>query len=230
MLDLLVLGVAGQGDDLHPVAERSRDRVEEVAGGDEQHLAEVERHLQVVVLERVVLLRVEDLEQGRARVAPEVHPDLVDLVEHEDRVVGTGRLDVLDDPAGEGADVGAPVTADLGLVVDAAEAHPDELATHRPGDALAEARLADAGRPDEGEDGAADLVGQGAHREVLEDALLDLLEAVVVLVEDLGGLLDVEQVGRRDVPRQADEPVDVGADDARPRARPRGSGSSGRSP
>jgi hypothetical protein len=76
--------------------------------------------------------------------------------------------------------------------------------------ALAERGLADAGRADEGEDRAADLVGEGAHREVLEDALLDLLEAVVVLVEDLGGLLDVVEVLGRDVPRQADEPVDVG--------------------
>ena len=137
-LDLLLLGVAGQLDDLHPVAQGGRDRVEQVAGRDEQHLAQVERHLEVVVLEGVVLLRVEDLEQGRARVAPEVHADLVDLVEHEDRVVRAGRLDVLDDPAGQGADVGPAVAADLRLVVDAAEAHPDELAAHRPGDALAE--------------------------------------------------------------------------------------------
>ena len=58
------------------------------------------------------------------------------------------------------------------------------------------------------------LSARRAHREVLEDALLDLLEAVVVLVEDLGGLLDVEVVLGRDVPRQADQPVDVGPDDA----------------
>jgi hypothetical protein len=84
--------------------------------------------------------------------------------------------------------------------VDAAEAHPHELAAHRPGDALAERRLADAGRADEREDRAADRVRQRADREVLEDPLLDLLQAVVVLVEDLGGLLDVELVVGRDVP------------------------------
>ena len=67
---------------------------------------------------------------------------------------------------------------------------------------------------DEGQDRAADLVRQGAHREVLEDALLDLLEAVVVLFEDAGGLLDVELVVGRHVPGQADEPVHVCADDA----------------
>ena len=49
--------------------------------------------------------------------------------------------------------------------------------------------------------------------EVLEDALLDLLEAVVVLVEDPGGFLDVELVVGGDVPGQADQPVDVGPDD-----------------
>ena len=229
-LDLLLLGVAGQLDDLHPVAQGGRDRVEQVGRRDEEDLAQVEGHLEVVVLEGVVLLRVEDLEQGGARVAPEVHADLVDLVEHEHRVVRAGRLDALDDAAGQRADVRAPVAADLGLVVDAAEAHPHELAAHGPGDALAERRLADAGGADEGEDRAADLVREGAHREVLEDALLDLLEAVVVLVEDPGGFLDVELVVRRDVPGQADEPVHVGPDDARPRATRTGSGSSGRSP
>ena len=80
--------------------------------------------------------------------------------------------------------------------------------------ALAERRLADAGRSDEREDRAADLVRERPDREVLEDPLLDLLEAVVVLVEDPGGFLDVELVVGRDVPRQPDEPVDVGPDDA----------------
>ena len=202
-LDLLLLGVARQLDDLHPVAQGGRDRVEQVGRGDEQHLAQVERHLEVVVLEAEVLLRVEDLEQRRGRVAPEVHADLVDLVEHEHRVVRAAGLDALDDPAGQRADVGAPVAADLRLVVDAAEAHADELAAHRLGDGLAEARLADAGRADEQQDRAADRVREAAHREVLEDALLDLLEAVVVLVEDLGGLLDVEAVVRGHVPGQA---------------------------
>ena len=79
---------------------------------------------------------------------------------------------------------------------------------------LAQRRLADAGGPDEREDRAADRVRERAHRQVLEDALLDLLEAVVVLVEDDRGLADVEVVLGRDVPGQADEPVHVGADDA----------------
>ena len=75
-------------------------------------------------------------------------------------------------------------------------------------------RLADAGRADEQEDRRADLLGQLAHGHVLDDALLRLLEAPVILVEDLLGLVEVEVVIGLDAPRQAHQPVDVGADDA----------------
>ena len=50
---------------------------------------------------------------------------------------------------------------------------------------LADGGLAHAGRADEAEDRALHLPGQLAHRQELEDALLHLVEAVVVLVEDL---------------------------------------------
>ena len=80
---------------------------------------------------------------------------------------------------------------------------------------LRERRLADAGRPDEAEDRALELLHERLHREVLEDALLDLLQAVVVLVEDLLGLVDVELVLGLLVPGQREDPVDVVAHDGR---------------
>ena len=70
-LDLLVLGVAGDADDLHAVHQRRRD-VERVRRGDEHHVREVVVDLEVVVVERRVLLRVEHLEQRRGRIAAEV--------------------------------------------------------------------------------------------------------------------------------------------------------------
>src|SRR5690348_17782771 len=50
----------------------------------------------------------------------------------------------------QGADVRAPVAADLGLVADAAERHAHELAVESARDRLADRRLAGAGRPDQG--------------------------------------------------------------------------------
>ena len=151
-LDLLLLGVPGQLDHLHAVAQRRRNRIEQVGGGDEHDLRQVEGHVEVMVDEAVVLLGVEHLEQRRRRIAAEIGAELVDLVEHEQRVVGAGVAQVLDDPAGQRADVGAAVAADLGLVAHAAQRHAHELAAHGARDRAAQRRLADARRPDEAQD------------------------------------------------------------------------------
>ncbi len=164
-----------------------------------------------MVREGVVLLGVEHLEQRGARIAAEVVTDLVDLVHHEDGVDGPGLLHSPDDAAGEGSDVRAPVPPDGGLVVDAAERDADELAAQRAGDAPPERRLSDARRTDEAQDRPLLVLLQLADREVLEDALLDLLEAVVVLVEHPAHRPDVHVVGRLVVPRQVEDPVEVSA-------------------
>ncbi len=136
--DLLVLGVAVEPDELHPVEQRRRDRLQHVRRGQEQHVGQVEIHLQVMVPEGVVLLGVEDLQQRRRWVPPVVGAQLVDLVEQHHRVHRARFADRPDDAAGQRADVGPPVTADLRLVPHAAEGDPDERPAHGPGDRFAE--------------------------------------------------------------------------------------------
>src|SRR5207244_6958674 len=137
---------------------------------------------------------IEHLEERGGRIAPEVHAELVDLVEHEERVVGARVLDVLDDATREGPDVRAAVAADLRLVADTPQRQAHELAAHGARDRLAERGLADARRADEAEDGALRVLTELAHGQVLEDAVLDLLEVEVVLVEDLARVAEVEVV------------------------------------
>ena len=50
------------------------------------------------------------------------------VVKQEQRVRGLGLAHRLDDPAGHRADIGAPVAADLGLIVYAAERDAHEVA------------------------------------------------------------------------------------------------------
>src|SRR5213079_659588 len=191
--DLLVLGVAVEGDQLHPVQQRAGDGLQGVGRGQEHDVGQVQLDLEVVVAEGVVLFRVQDLEQRRGRVAAVVGADLVDLVEQHDRVHRPGFLDGTDDPAGQRADVGTAVTADLRLVTDAAEGNADELAAHRLRDRFTQRRLTDTGRTGEGEHGAgaasADRAEAGfgtapAHGQVLDDAFLNVVEPGVVGVED----------------------------------------------
>ncbi len=146
---------------------------------------EVERQVEVVVAEGRVLLGVEHLEHRAGRVAAEVRAHLVDLVDHQHGVVRPGVAQRADDRPGHRADVGAAVAADLRLVAHAADRDALELAAHRVGDRAAERRLADAGRADEAEDRRARVGLELAHGEELEDAVLDLLDVVVVVVEHL---------------------------------------------
>src|SRR5439155_25436710 len=88
---------------------------------------------------------------------------------------------------------------------------------------LAEAGLADAGRSDEGEHrtrapATYDMQVAGgpavAHRQVLEDAVLHVVEAGVVGVEDGAGRGQVGVVRGADAPRQFEDGVQPGTDPA----------------
>jgi hypothetical protein len=105
------------------------------------------------------------------------------------------------------------VATDFGLVTNAAERHAYELAVRRLGDRLAERGLADARGADQAEDGRLDLVDALLHREILDDALLDLVEAVMVGVEHLFGFAQILADTRLLAPRQADQGLDEIADD-----------------
>ena len=135
-LHLLRLGVSRNLDDLHAVAQRRRNGVELIRGGNEEHLRKVELYFQVVVLEGCVLLRVEHFKKCRRRIAAEVRAELVDLIEHEDRILRARLLDPLHDATGERADIGSAVPTNLRLVVQATKAHAHKLAAHRASDRL----------------------------------------------------------------------------------------------
>ena len=213
-LDLLVLGVAGDPDDLHAVDQRAGN-IERIRGRDEHDVRQIVVDLQVVVGERDVLLGVEDLKQRRRRIAAEIGAHLVDLVQQEQRVRGLRLAHRLDDLAGHRADIGAAVTADFRLIAHAAERHAHELTPGRLRDRLAERGLADAGRADQAQDRSGQLVGARLHREILDDAVLDLLEPVVVVVQHglrrLEILLDLGLL----VPRDRQQPVEIVAHDRR---------------
>ena len=166
-----------------------------------------------MVAERRVLRRIEHLEHRARRVAAVVRAHLVDLVDEDDRVARLGVAERADDRPGHGADVRAPVAADLRLVADAAHGQAHELPPERARDRLAERRLADAGRAGEAQDRPRHVALELPDGEELDDPLLHLLEVEVVLVEDLARAAQVEVVVGEGVPRERGDPVEVGADD-----------------
>src|SRR5690606_12126055 len=136
-------------------------------------------------------------------VATEIIAELIHFVEHEDGVARAAAAQALHDAARQRADVGAAVAADLGFVTHAAQRNADELALQGAGDRAAQRGLAYARRANKAQDHTfaltADLViilaalaellfallAQLAHSQEFEDAVFDILEAVVILVKDL---------------------------------------------
>src|SRR5438309_2722539 len=99
-----------------------------------------------MVAELIVLLRVEGFQKRRGRVSSKIHAKLIDLVQHERRVLGAGCLYALDNPPRHGADICTAVAAYLRLIPHAAQREADELPSQSPGNGLANGSLAHARR------------------------------------------------------------------------------------
>ncbi len=207
--ELLVLGVARQANHLHAVQQRAGN-VHRVGGTDEHHLGEIVVELKVMIVELVVLLRIEHLEQRRGRVAAVVHAELVDLVEQEQRVLDPGLAHALDQLAGQRTDVGAAMSANFGFIAHAAQRQAHVLAVGGSRDRLAQRGLAHPGRAHQAQHGSLELLDALLHGQILEDTLLDLLEAVVVLVEHLVRMRQVVLDPGTLLPGHAHHPVEVG--------------------
>ena len=107
------------------------------------------------------------------------------------------------------------MTADLRLVTHAAERDTAALSADRVADADGDGRLAHAGRADQTDDLPLSLIAELSHRELFDNALLDLFETVVVAVKLLlnGGGVDLFLC--HFVPRQFQTGIYVGLDHAR---------------
>ena len=166
-----------------------------------------------MVGERVVLLRIEHLQQRRRRVAAKVGPQLVDLVEHKDRIVATRLAQPLYDAPRQRPDIGAAMTADLRFVAHATERNAHELAPqcacYRP----AQRSFADARRADKAQDWPLHIAAQFAHGQVFEHPLLYLGQPIVVFVEYLRSRGNIQTVIGGDGPGQLHQPIQVGAHD-----------------
>ena len=208
-LHFLLHNVAAELDDLHTVAKRCSDGREGVGCSDEQDLREVVVHVEVVVVEGVVLLWIEHFEQSRRRIALEVRTNLVNLIEHEHWVVCSCLDQSANDAAWERAYICLSVSAYLCLVVHSAEAHSHIFALQCSCYASAQRCLAHTRRAYQTENRSLHVATQLQHSEMFEYAVLDLLQSEVVVIQHLLRILQVQIVLRSLAPRQVGNDAQV---------------------
>ena len=79
--------VARNLNDFHAVLEGTRNGIELVGCRDKHHLREVEGDVQIVVREQIVLLGIENFEEGRGGIAAEIRAKFVNLIKHNQRII-----------------------------------------------------------------------------------------------------------------------------------------------
>src|SRR5262245_54518089 len=99
-----------------------------------------------MIAEGKVLFRIEHFEQRRCWIAAKIRAEFIDFVEHEYGIARSGPANILDDLSRKRADVGSPMSADLGFVAHAAQGNAYELSPDGFGDRPAERSFADARR------------------------------------------------------------------------------------
>ena len=162
-----------------------------------------------MIVKGVILFGIQHFQQGRGRVAAKVHGHFINLVEQKQRILFAHSRHALHDLARHGADIGAAVAAYLGLITHAAKRHTHEFAVGRARDGAPKRGLAHSGRPHQTEDRAFHFLDALLHREVFQDAFLDLVEAIVIFLKDLLGLDDILRDLAASFPWHARQPVHV---------------------
>ena len=129
-LNLLFLRIAGDCDHFHPVKQRARNIVQGVGCNHPKHMGQVKRKLDIVVAERIVLLRIQHFQQCGAGITPEIRAHLIDLIQQKHGIFRTHRFHTLNDPTRQRSHIGTPMAPYLGLIAHTAKRNPDKFAFH----------------------------------------------------------------------------------------------------
>lgn len=140
---------------------------------------------------RVILFRVENLQQSCRGITAILGGELIYFVEQEHRIAHTSSLHGLDNTSRQRADVGAAMATNLRLVVDTAQRDARELAPQCFRNRVAQRGLADSWRAYQAEDLSLalavitavllrPLLAQFTYCQKFDNALFDLFHAIVV--------------------------------------------------
>ena len=168
-----------------------------------------------MVVERAVLFGVQNLQQSCRRIATIIGTHFVDLIEQEERIGALCLFHRLNDAAGHRTNISAAMSANFRLIAHATQRHAHKVAPGCFGDGLTQRGFTHAWRPYEAQDRAPQLIGAGTNGQILQDALFDFFQAIVIAVEHLFSRINVFLGLLLLAPRQSEQPIEIIAHDGR---------------
>src|SRR5712692_2337191 len=190
-VDLLFFRVALKLDDFHAVSKRLCHRIEHICGGNEQYLRKIEGHVEVIIAEGDVLLRIKCLQQCGSWIATEIPADFIDFVQHKYRIFRFGPPNTLDNMPGQRSNIGTPVAANFCLIMHTAQRNTNELASQSACNGFSQRSLAHTRGSYKTKDGTFHPGLQAPHRKIVQNAILNFLQIVVIGIQNFLGFIYV---------------------------------------
>ena len=211
-LQLLFIGIARKFDHFHPVEQCPRDCGGIVGCRDKKDMREIKRDLQEMIPECGILFRIEHFEQGSCWIAPVIGTELVNFIQNDKRIARPRLRNGVDNPARHRPDIGLPVPADIRFVMHTAERNTHELTVGSFGNAHGNACFTCSRCTGKAEQAAFDLRRALFDGKIFQNAFLHLDKAIVILIQDPAGLLDIYGLFCIDAPGQFKTGVQIGTD------------------
>ena len=165
-----------------------------------------------MVTEAVVLLRIKHLQQRRSRITAKIRSHFINLVQQEYRVHAAAGLHTVNNTARHRTDIGTAMTADFRFITHTAQRNAGKFTLNRLGNTACQACFTYARRSYQTQNRTACAFGQRTYCQILQDTLLNLLQAVVIFIKNVLRLIYIKIILGKFAPGQRKQRIDIGTD------------------
>ena len=159
-----------------------------------------------------ILLRIQHLQQSRTRIAAPVIAQFVNFIKQKQRIGRSGLFHAFNNFARHGTDIRPPMSADFRFIAHTAQWSPHKTAPGYLGDGFAQRSFAHARRTDQTQNRTFDFISTRLHRQIFDNAFLDLFQPVMIFFQHFHCLGNVFVNLGTLLPGNVQQPVQIVAD------------------
>ncbi len=165
-----------------------------IGSGEKNHIRQIKGDIKVMVGKGVVLLRIQHFKQSGRGISLVGGANLIDLIQHEYRIIFASSSDFLNNSAGKCPDIGAAVPPNFRFIPDTAQGNSNKFSTQCPGNGASKGCLACARRPEKTEDRALGIFFQFPDGKIFKNSFFRLLKSVMILIQYLSCSFNIQFV------------------------------------
>ena len=204
-----IFSITADLNDLHTIKKRPWNPLDIICSCNKQHFGKILGNFHIVVIEMVVLLRVQYLQKCGRSISLIVTAGFVNLVQKHQRIGNLRLLKSHSDPAWHSSHISLSMTTDLSLVSHTAKADTHITLACSFRNRFGNGSLTGTWRSYQTEDRGFSLVCQLADRKKFHNSLFYILQAIMPLFQDLPCRLQILRIFRTLIPWKGKKCLDI---------------------